>query len=88
MGREVRDAEGTVWSATQAFAGVGESAAARRAAERAASTGGHVAVVFTPSGGAQTVRGELPVGWEESASDDDLLAAIADGDRTPNGNDR
>lgn len=69
----------------QAFAGVSESAAATAAAERAACRDGFVAVVCTPSGGQQTVRAELPVGWEESTSDDELLAAVAAGTRTPNG---
>jgi hypothetical protein len=86
--REVTDAAGTTWSLVQAFAGVGESSAASEAAERAASRDGHVAVVCTPSGGAQTVRVELPAGWEDSASDDELLAALAAGNRTPNGSAR
>jgi hypothetical protein len=85
MQREVTDDAGTVWSVVQAFAGVSESAAAREAAERAASRQGFVAVVFTPAGGEQTVRAELPPGWEETASDDELLAAIAAGVRTPKG---
>lgn len=85
MPREVTDEEGTTWRVVQAFAGVGESRAATRAAERAAARDGFVAVVCTPTGGAQTVRAELPKGWETSASDDDILAAIAGGERTENG---
>jgi hypothetical protein len=88
MLRDVTDAEGTTWSVVQAFAGVSESAAATKAAERAATRDGHVVVVCTPTGGAQSVRAELPVGWEKTASDDDVLAAIATGDRTPNGAER
>ena len=88
MPREVTDAEGTSWTVMQTFGGLSDSDAASRAAERAACRDGHVAVVFTPSGGEQTVRGELPVGWEEAASDDDLLAALAAGDRTEKGGDR
>jgi hypothetical protein len=33
--------------------------------------------VCTPSGGAQSVRVELPRGWEERVSDAELLDAIA-----------
>jgi hypothetical protein len=76
--REVTDADNTVWSCVQAFAGVGGGgAAAEEAAERAAGGGGRVAVVATPRGGAQSVRLELPRGWGESMSDDELAAAIA-----------
>ena len=82
MAREVTDAAGTVWSVTQAFAGVAGEAAAQRgeaAAQRGASRPGHVSVVFTPNGGAQSVHGELPLGWETGTSDDAVLAALADG---------
>jgi hypothetical protein len=73
--REVQDAEGTRWTCVQALAGV-EGAAADAAAERVES-GGTVPVVCTPSGGAETVRVRLQSGWEETTSDDALLAAIA-----------
>ena len=78
MQREVTDAEGTTWTCAQAFAGLGEqSDAARAAAEKLAEKDGHVAVVATPSGGAQTVRLELPPDWHERMGDEELAAAIA-----------
>lgn len=77
--REVTDEAGTAWSCVQAFAGVGASPAAREAAERIAGADGRVAVVCTPDGGAQSVRLELAPEWEESLSDEELLAAIAAG---------
>jgi hypothetical protein len=88
VAREVTDEEGTTWSMVQPFAGVSESRAATEAAARAATRAGHVAVVCTPSGGAQTVRTELPEGWEDDASDDDLLAAIAAGTQATPGAER
>jgi hypothetical protein len=33
-------------------------------------------VVCTPSGGAQTVELELPAGWEEKLSDEELAGEI------------
>ncbi len=75
--REVTDAEGTVWSCAQAFAGLGQqSAVAQRAAEKAAEGDGTVAVVATPRGGAQTVRLSLPLDWREAMDDAALVAAI------------
>lgn len=85
MARDVTDTDGVQWTLAQAFAGVGESDEATSAAERLASRDGHVAVVCTPSGGAQTVRTELPLGWEEHMTDAQLLDAIASGNQTPNG---
>lgn len=88
MAREVTDAAGTVWTVAQAFAGVGGSDAATRAAQRGASRPGHVSVVFTPSGGGQSVHGELPLGWEAGTTDDAVLAALADGTPEHNGAER
>lgn len=88
MAREITDAAGMVWTVAQAFAGVGESPAATQAARRGASRPGHVSVVFTPSGGAQSVHGELPLGWETGTTDDAVLAALADGTTERNGADR
>jgi len=78
--REVTDDEGTTWSCVQAFAGLSDDAAAQEAAERAADGDGKLAVVCTPSGGAQSVRVELAPDWE-ALPDDRLLAAIADARR-------
>ena len=77
MEREVTDAENTTWSCVQAFSGLGGGAAADAAAERVAEGDGKVAVVATPRGGAQSVRLELPRGWTDAMSDDQLLEAIA-----------
>lgn len=76
MEREVIDTENTTWSCVQAFAGLGGSAAADAAAERMADGDGRVIVVATPRGGAQSVRLELPRGWHEQLSDEDLVRAI------------
>jgi hypothetical protein len=79
MEREVTDADGTVWTCAQAFAGLGEhSAAAQAAAEKLAGGDGQVAVIATPRGGAQTVRLELPTGWHDALDDAALLAAIGE----------
>ena len=74
--REVQDAEGTRWTCVQALAGV-DGPAAEAATARVERAGGVVPVVCTPSGGAETVRIALARGWEDDASDDALLAAIA-----------
>lgn len=76
MTRDVVDAEGTSWTLAQAYAGLGDTPAAQAAAERAANAPGAVAVVGTPSGGEMSVRLELPVGWAEQLSDDELRAAL------------
>ena len=75
--REITDAEGTTWTCVQAFAGLGEhSAAAQAAAEKLAEGSGEVAVVATPSGGAQTVRLSLPADWHEVMGERELAEAI------------
>lgn len=74
--REVQDAEGTRWVCVQSLGGV-EGAAADAAAARLEDDDGRVPVVCTPSGGAESVRVRLDVGWEETVSDEALLAAIA-----------
>jgi hypothetical protein len=60
--REVKDAEQVSWSCVQALE---------------TEEGDTVPVVCTPSGGAQSVRIELPAGWFESVPDDELVAAIS-----------
>jgi hypothetical protein len=73
--REVQDAKNIRWVCLQALADV-EGHTAEVAAVLVESDAGTVPVVCTPSGGEQTMRVELPKGWEESVSDDELLAAI------------
>lgn len=71
--REVQDADGTTWRCTQAFAGLQDA----DQAQDAARTGdGKVQVVCTPSGGARSVRVELPESWREKLPDQALLEAI------------
>jgi hypothetical protein len=70
--REVQDSENVTWSCVQALSGL-SGEAAKEAAERVESGEGTVPVVCTPSGGEQSFRVELPKGWEERMSDEDLL---------------
>lgn len=73
--REITDSENTTWTCVQAYAGLsGESA--DKATELAQTPEGKVTVVCTPSGGAQTVRLELPANWLENYSDEDLQKAV------------
>ena len=74
MPREVSGEDGTVWSCVEAYAGLsdeGNTEAAARAAD-----GDGLAVVCTPSGGAKSVRLELPADWEQSLDDGQLLREI------------
>ena len=75
MPRDVTDAEGTVWSCIQAFAGLGNDPDKAEAA-KVEGAPDRVHVVGTPGGGAKSVRLELPGNWETALSDDELLAAI------------
>lgn len=83
MPRDVTDDSGTTWTCAQAFAGLGDpspaaQAAAEKLAERLDGGDGQVAVVATPSGGAQTVRLALPPDWETTMDDAALARAIAE----------
>ena len=75
MPRDVTDSDGVTWSCIQAFAGLG---GAEEKAEAAKVDGSRdrYHVVCTPSGGAKSVRVELPGDWEEGLSDEELLRAI------------
>jgi hypothetical protein len=75
MPREASDAEGITWTCIQAFAGLGNDPEKADAA-RVDGTQNQVHVVCTPSGGAKSVRLELPGDWEKSLANDDLLQAI------------
>ena len=74
MPRDVTDAEGITWSCIQAFAGLGNDRDKKEAARVEGSDRVHV--VCTPSGGAKSVRLELPGSWETGMADDALLQAI------------
>ncbi len=77
--REVQDADNTRWTCVQALSGLGDAsdADAEAAADKLERGDGTVPVACTPSGGAASVRIRLPRGWEDSSSDEELLAAIA-----------
>lgn len=74
MPREVQDDQGITWSCVEAYAGLSGDAGD---AARADGPGERYRVVCTPSGGAKSVELELPAGWEESMSDEDLLREIS-----------
>jgi hypothetical protein len=73
--REVRDDSNTTWSCVQAFAG-SNGEASKLATKLVEEQHSEVEVVCTPSGGAQTVRLQLPGDWMETWGDQDLVAAI------------
>ena len=75
MPREIQDREGTTWSCIQAYAGLSNNAEKQEAA-RVENNADLVEVVCTPSGGAQTVRLQLPSDWENKLSDEELLSEI------------
>ncbi|WP_119155283.1 hypothetical protein [Caldimonas tepidiphila] len=74
--REVQDDSNVRWTCVQALSSA-SGAAAEAAAERLADGDGKVPVVCTPSGGETSVRVELPHGWEDALSDEELLEAIS-----------
>ncbi len=75
MPREVTDHDGITWSCIQAFAGLGNDP--DKAAAALVKGSGHLLhVTCTPSGGARSVRLELPGGWEESVPDCEILDRI------------
>lgn len=75
MPRDITDADGVTWSCIQAFAGLGNDPAKTDAA-RVRGLADRLHVVCTPSGGARSVRIELPEGWEEDLPDEEIVAAI------------
>ena len=72
--RTVTDRDDLVWTCVQAYAGL--TASRRDEADSVLATDERVAVVCTPSGGAQSVRVELRSNWLDELSDSELLAAI------------
>ncbi|GAA6618856.1 hypothetical protein [Scytonema sp. NUACC26] len=75
MAREVTDADGITWSCLQAYAGLSDSEE-NQAAARVNEARNTLWIVCTPSGGAKSVRLELPSEWETSYSDEALLGEI------------
>ena len=74
--RAVTDQDNTTWTCVQAYAGL-NGEAAERATELSSDEQGQVAVICTPSGGAQSVRLDLSPDWAEAVPDRELLQAIA-----------
>jgi hypothetical protein len=74
--REVTDQDNLTWTCVQAYAGLSDQAA-EKATELTDSDQGTVTVVCTPSGGAQTVRLQLPKDWLDQVSDEELVQKIA-----------
>lgn len=75
MAREVTDGEGIRWTCVEAYAGLSESGGGGEAAKVEGSDERY-RVVCTPSGASKSVELELPGGWEESLSDEDLVREI------------
>ena len=75
MPREVKDGDGITWSCIQAFSGLGGGEEKAEAA-KVDGAKNRYHVVCTPSGGAKSVRVELPGDWGEKLSDEELLSAI------------
>lgn len=75
--RAVTDQHNTTWTCVQAYTSWnGETN--ERATEISSDEEGHVSVICTPSGGAQSVRLELNPDWAEAVPDEELVAAIAE----------
>ena len=74
--REVQDQENTRWVCVEALSGVNQNK--DLVEEKIRDEDGNVPVVCTPSGGAQTVRINLPTAWDKSLSDQELLQKIAE----------
>ena len=72
--RTLTDSDGTQWTFAQTLAEAGDTHAQARSVEQDAEDG--VVVVATPSGGAQSVRLELPRDWDASLSDDELASLL------------
>jgi len=76
MPREIADTEGITWTCIQAYSGLTEVTENQDAAQVKGQEDSYW-VVCTPSGGAKSVRLQLPGDWESSYSDEDLLNEIA-----------
>ncbi|MGO4386116.1 hypothetical protein AB4Y85_01120 [Microvirga sp. 2YAF29] len=75
MPREVSAPDGITWTCIQAFSGLGKDPEKMEAA-RVDGKADAFQVVCTPSGGAQSVRIELPGDWEAEISEEQLLDMI------------
>jgi hypothetical protein len=75
--RAVTDQDNITWTCVQAYAGLNNETS-ERATEISQDEEGHVSVICTPSGGAQSVRLELSPDWAEAVPDEELLKAIGE----------
>lgn len=73
--REIKDQQGFNWVCVQSLASIDSL----KDPETKNSTAGDVIVVCTPSGGAQTVRLQLPANWFDQLDDNKLLDQIRQG---------
>lgn len=73
--REVIDSENIKWTCVQAYAGL-DGKVSDETEQISKNNDGTVTVVCTPSGGAQTVRLQLPGDWENNMNDEDLAGKI------------
>ncbi len=76
MERIVNDKDGNAWTCVQAFTGLSDQEEHPEAAQVKGKKDTYW-VVCTPSGGAQSVRLQLPGDWESTYSNEALLDAIA-----------
>jgi hypothetical protein len=75
MPREVTAPDGIKWTCIQAFSGLGKDPEKIEAA-RVSGEADAFQVVCTPSGGAKSVRIELPADWEQNIAEEELLHLI------------
>jgi hypothetical protein len=73
--REIQAADHITWTCVQAYTSMTNGEENQEAAT-VEGTGGKVKVVCTPSGGAQTVRLDLPADWFADLSDQNLADEI------------
>lgn len=73
--KEVTDADGTTWTCVQAY-GATTDKKAEEVAKRTEGNSKQIPVVCTPSGGAKSVRLQLPLNWLEQLPDEELLKKI------------
>jgi hypothetical protein len=74
--KEVTDADGTTWTCVQAYATITDKKI-EEVAKRTEGNSKEIPVVCTPSGGAQSVRLQLPLNWIEQLPDEELLKKIS-----------
>lgn len=72
--REVQASDNTTWVCVQALSGI--SNGQDQIENKIQDHDGNVPVVCTPSGGAQTVRIQLPKDWLDATPDEILLGEI------------